>query len=60
MVPKLDIGDPTKIHGINISDPRLNTVIGFHPSIGVGGFKTPDGYTMVNLRGKRYAGQSGK
>ena len=60
MVPKLDIGDPTKIHGINISDPRLNTVIGFHPSIGVGGFKSPDGYTMVNLRGKRYAGQSGK
>ena len=60
MAHKLDIGDPTKIHGINISDPRLNTVIGFHPSIGVGGFKTPDGYTMINLRGKRYAGQSGK
>ena len=60
MAPKLDVGDPAKIHGINISDPRLNTVIGFHPSIGVGGFKTPDGYTMVNLRGKRYAGQSGK
>lgn len=43
ITPKLDVGDPTKIHEINISDPRLNTVIGFHPSIGVGGFKTPDG-----------------
>lgn len=60
IAPKLDSGDPTKIHGINTNDSRLNTVIGFHPSIGVGGFKTPDGYTMVNLRGKRFAGQSGK
>ena len=60
IAPKLDTGDPTKIHRISISDPKLNTVIGFHPSIGVGGFKTPDDYTMVNLRGKRYAGQSGK
>lgn len=60
IAPKLDFGDPTKIHGINNNDPRINTVIGFHPSIGVGGFKTPDGYTMVNLRGKRFIGQSGK
>lgn len=60
IAPKLDFGDPTKIHGINNNDPRISTVIGFHPSIGVGGFKTPDGYTMANLRGKRFIGQSGK